>query len=72
MKFYDTKKGRPPRVAWIADNGDVIDAGTLADQIRAFYPSLVGAHISKQIEALKLAGSFERGTTPAPLPWTFA
>lgn len=72
MKFYETKKGRPQRVAWIAENGDVIDAGTLEDQIRAFHPALVGAHIARQIEAMGLSGSFERGTTPSTLPWTFA
>lgn len=72
MKFYETKKGRAPRVAWISQNGDVIDAGTLAYQIRTFHPALVGAHISRQIEALGLSNSFASGTTPGPLPWTFA
>lgn len=72
MKFYETKKGRAPRVAWIDENGDVVDAFSLADQIRQFHPDMVGAHIARQIEALGLSESFERGATPAALPWTFA
>lgn len=72
MKFYETKKGRAARVAWITESGETVDAGVLADQIRQFHTTLIGAHISRQIEALGLTESFKRGITPAPLPYTFA
>lgn len=43
----------------------------LGHMIREDHPSLVGAHVFKQLTALDLWAEFSNGRTPIPLPYSF-
>lgn len=71
-KWFETRLGTAPQVAWINEDGTAVDRAVLAQRIRVEHPALVGAHISAQNRALGLECLFETGTTPAQLPWSWA
>lgn len=70
-KWFETRLGVSPKIAWINEDGTVVDRAALAARIRAEHPALAGAHIRVQNAALGLECLFETGTTPAQLPWSW-
>ena len=72
MSHYSTPPGHAPEPAFIGPSGTVYDAGALGCAIRERHPALIVEHIGVQLEALGLSDEIARGTTPYPLPFSFA
>lgn len=55
-----------------SENGDKLYYSQIADRIRRDAPETLGEHIAVQLRAVRLDSVMHRGSTPFPLPYTFA